>query len=343
MTGSGPPSRRRSPARSLPVAVGAVFALLGAVGCAGGSSSTPAVATSTAAEGNSTTSATPSNPTPSSPAAPPSVPRAKPGAVAIESRTFRDPIRSTPHNNGPPTAGRTLITRLWVPSSPNLRPLILLAHGLAGEPDKFDQLATSWAAAGFVVAAPRFPASSESGGAGVAGTSDLVEQPADMILVLDGLLAEKDLRIDSDRVGVTGLSLGGSTVYALSTDTCCIDPRIKSAAILDGLRPGAMPGGRLVPNRIPVMLMHCDKDYSLAYAAHAVPGFARMVAPAWLVTMRCAQHAEPYQSSPSDMDSLVEQVTLDFWQGTLGQDSGALDRITTDIDGDDRATVEHKG
>ena len=73
--------------------------------------------------------------------------------------------------------------------------LIVLAHGLAGEPDKFDELSSAWAEAGYVVAAPRFPNSSVTGGAQVAG---FTEQPALVTSVIDQLTDDPELRLDPD-------------------------------------------------------------------------------------------------------------------------------------------------
>jgi predicted dienelactone hydrolase len=234
-----------------------------------------------------------------------------------------------------------LFVRVWSPDDggKRTRNLIVLAHGLNGEPDKFDGLSSSWAKAGYVVAAPRFPGSSATGGGQVAGFTD---QPAEVRSVIDQLTADESLRLDPDHVAVAGLSLGGSTIYALTTDPCCMDPRIDAAAIFDGVRPGAFGKAALVSNEVPVLIIHCDHDPVLPYEAHAVQGFARMQAPAWLVTMPCAEHPQPYEDEPSAFDPLVEQVTLDLWRSAFGPDPAAAAEITTDVQADGRATVQSK-
>jgi dienelactone hydrolase len=254
-------------------------------------------------------------------------PRA-PFEVTTEDRTLR--------GDDPP-----LFVRIWSPTGTGDAPrkLIVVAHGLAGEPDKFDELSSTWAEAGYVVAAPRFPGSSVTGGAKVEG---FTEQPALVSSVIDQLTADPELRLDPDSVGVAGLSLGGSTIYALTTDPCCIDERIEGAAIFDGLRPGKFGPDPLVPNRVPVVVMHCDQDFVLAYANHAVAGFARLADPAWLVTMPCVEHAQPYEDDPSAFDGLVTDVTLDLWASVLGGDPEAADRIRADVEADGRGTVETK-
>jgi predicted dienelactone hydrolase len=234
-----------------------------------------------------------------------------------------------------------LFVRVWSPNDggKRTRNLIVLAHGLNGEPDKFDDLSSSWAKAGYVVAAPRFPGSSATGGGQVAGFTD---QPAEVRSVIDQLTADESLRLDPHHVAVAGLSLGGSTIYALTTDPCCMDPRIDAAAIFDGVRPGAFGKASLVPNEVPVLIIHCDHDPVLTYQAHAVQGFARMQSPAWLVTMPCAEHPQPYEDEPSAFDHLVEQVTLDLWRSAFRNDPAAAAEIASDVAADGRSTVQSK-
>jgi predicted dienelactone hydrolase len=249
-----------------------------------------------------------------------------PYEVATEDRTLT--------GDDPP-----LFVRTWTPvdDGAGTRRLIVLAHGLAGEPDKFDELSSAWAEAGYVVAAPRFPNSSVTGGAQVEG---FTEQPALVTSVIDQLTDDPELRLDPDEVGVAGLSLGGSTIYALTTDPCCTDPRIRGAAIFDGLRPGPFGDDPLVPNQVPVLVLHCQQDFVLPYAEHAVEGFARLADPAWLVSMPCNEHAQPYEDDPSAFDGLVEDLTLDLWASVLGHDAAAAGRIANDVETDGRATVE---
>ena len=57
----------------------------------------------------------------------------------------------------PAAASRSLPTTVHVPPGTGATPLIVLAHGAAGAPEKFTELASAWAARGYVVAAPRFP------------------------------------------------------------------------------------------------------------------------------------------------------------------------------------------
>src|SRR5829696_5083943 len=159
---------------------------------------------------------------------------AKPGTYAVGelTETFVDPSRRTESASGQGNAPtRTLVTVIRYPQGDGPFPLIVLAHGQTGHPNKFTQLTTAWASAGFVVAAPVFPLTSNQTTFETDG--DYVNQPADVSFVIDQLVARGDDhngplagRVDKAHIGVAGLSLGGATVYGFAFDNCCRDERI---------------------------------------------------------------------------------------------------------------------
>jgi dienelactone hydrolase len=227
-----------------------------------------------------------------------------------------------------PSDERVLLTDLYLPTGPGPFPLIVHAHGLSGGPEKFTQLLSAWADAGFVVAAPRFPRTSdwiESS----AGVADYANQPADVSFVLDQLLDDADLAamIDSAHVGISGLSLGGGTVYGLVYNECCRDERFDAAIVMSSLR---FPfGGDYATNEIPVMILHGDADPALPYD-DAVTSYDDSAEPKWFVHLIEGGHAEPYENTPSPHDDVVIDVTVEFWRGTIGGDEPALDHIAFD-------------
>ena len=84
------------------------------------------------------------------------------GAVRVVELDLVDTSRATPtigRFGGAPQ--RDLPTTVYLPAGEVAAPLILLAHGFNGHPRKFTTLAGHWAAAGYVVAVPRFPVSSD--------------------------------------------------------------------------------------------------------------------------------------------------------------------------------------
>ena len=87
----------------------------------------------------------------------------------------------------PASPTRSLPTTVHLPAGDAPAPLIVLAHGAAGAPEKFGELAAAWADAGYVVAAPRFPLTNEDVQPPV--LADLAEQSRDVRFVIDSLLA----------------------------------------------------------------------------------------------------------------------------------------------------------
>ena len=121
-------------------------------------------------------------------------------------------------------------------------PLIVLAHGLTGSPSRHADLAEAWARAGFVVALPAFPLTNSTVPGGWSNYADVNNQPGDVSFVIDQLVAADDdplsalhARIDPERIGLAGHSLGAATTYAATFDACCRDPRIDAAVVMAGV------------------------------------------------------------------------------------------------------------
>jgi predicted esterase len=141
---------------------------------------------------------------------------------------------------------RPLPTTIWYPQAPGRHPLVLFSHGLTGSPDRYAATLATWAAAGFVVAAPRFPHTSEF--AAPFRRADIVNQPADARFVLDRVrrldVTRGDRlwhRIDRARMAAIGHSAGAYTTSGLFT--AGHDPRLVSGIMLAGwAAPGAFAG-----------------------------------------------------------------------------------------------------
>ena len=83
---------------------------------------------------------------------------------------------------------RTVVTIVRYPSTGGPYPLVVFGHGFALTPATYATLLRAWASAGYVVAAPVFPLGNANAPGGP-NESDLVNQPADMRLVITRLLA----------------------------------------------------------------------------------------------------------------------------------------------------------
>ncbi|HSS11201.1 MAG TPA: hypothetical protein VLL25_15045 [Acidimicrobiales bacterium] len=89
----------------------------------------------------------------------------RPFAVGHRVETFTDSSRSTPANASVPGhPGRILVTTIYYPASGTPPrpasgpfPLIVFAHGFTGQGTDYEALLSSWAAAGYVVAAADSP------------------------------------------------------------------------------------------------------------------------------------------------------------------------------------------
>jgi dienelactone hydrolase len=255
-------------------------------------------------------------------------PLARPYAFAHTHVVYVDRTRAAGAKGKPGfTAVRTLPTEIYMPTETGPRPLIMFAHGYHGAPAKFTQLFSAWAAAGYVVVAPQFPLTSTRPPP-FDQVADYVNQPADISFVLDRVLASPlASKIDADRIGAAGLSLGGGTVYGLVYNPCCIDTRITSAEIFDSMRfPFKTPFGT---NKIPVLIMHIDTDLALPYAK-ARQSYLDSASPKFFTTFFGGIHPEPYEDEPSPHDVTARKVSIDFWDLTLLGDTAARGRILHD-------------
>jgi fermentation-respiration switch protein FrsA (DUF1100 family) len=269
------------------------------------------------------------------------------GSSTVEtlSETFVDENRPTDDPAGVRAAPtRTLVTDIYVPEGDGPFPLIVHAHGFDGNPGKFSELLTRWAEAGYVVAAPKFPMTNDlDDGTGVLG--DYVNQPSDVTLVIDEVLrlAAGDHpalagRVDEDRIGLSGHSLGGATAYGLVFNDCCRDDRIDAVALMSTL---PLPFGESAfdfGGGTPALLLQLTDDPIVPYD-QAVDTYEAAASPKFLVSLEDGGHFEPYENAPSNHDELVGEVTTLFWAAYLGDDPDAADRLVETAESADLTSV----
>jgi predicted dienelactone hydrolase len=239
--------------------------------------------------------------------------------------TFVDDTRTSPASaTQPEVPSRTLVTTIMFPkASKKPLPLLVLAHGANGNTNKFDELIARWAKAGYVVAAPLFPRSSDVGGNYI---QDVAQQPADVSLVIDEVLrlnrAKKSPlrgRVDAKRIGLGGMSLGGWTSYGAVFHPCCRDTRIDALVLMAAVRAG-FAGGDYEFRSVPTLLLHGDADGLYPQSTGAYP---EMVAPKWFVTLAGGTHASPFEDTPDPYTEVVGATTVAFWDRYLKGDRRA--------------------
>jgi dienelactone hydrolase len=254
---------------------------------------------------------------------------ARPYDVTRTTETFVDASRPTTGAGGVELApARTLVTDVYVPDGDGPFPLVVHAHGLDGNRTKFTGLLGAWAAAGYVVAAPTFPLTSNESEQRV--IVDHVNQPTDVAFVISAVSELLGERVDVEHIGVSGLSLGSSAAYGVGFHPCCRDDRVDAVVIMDGMR-FPLPGGEYALDGVPLLLSHTTDDATLPYE-EALDAFADATGERYLLTLEGGGHAQPYEDAPSPFDDVVEAVTIDFWDLVLRGDMTARDRMERDAD-----------
>ncbi len=264
--------------------------------------------------------------------------------------TFVDHTRSTPAHNGEPALpSRTLTTSIWYPAairasaSPESNappdtgggpyPLIVFSHGLGTVPRQYESLLSKWAAAGFVVAAPKYPLTSLGTPGGV-DTADVYSQPGDVSFVISMMLLASAAdsgplsgMISPNEVGVAGHSEGAITTLGF-LNTCCRDPRVKATAVFSG-DPELYPGGHYVfDGQPPMLVVHGTKDGFLPYG-QMVSVFNKQKGPKVLLSLIGANHGDWIQPRSKWFTS-VARTSTDFFRRYLDGSEHAGARIVHD-------------
>jgi dienelactone hydrolase len=215
-----------------------------------------------------------------------------------------------PQRNAAPSAGRF--------------PLVLFSHGLHGSPERYAPAAASWAAAGFVVAAPAYPYTNQY--TKHFYRSDIIHQPADANYVLrkvrcldrtagDPLAGHLDIH----RVAAVGHSAGGYTTTGLFASGH--SRWLRAGVVIAGwLAPGAYGGP---PATMLFLQGDSDTVVPVAQGRHA---YNRVPWTKSYVLLPRSYHAE-YMLPGGREYPLMDTTVTDFLRWTLDGDEAAHLRL----------------
>ena len=314
--------------------VTAILAVLVMAACGG---SSPAQHTTSAPTKRPT--ATGSGPSPS----PESAPLGSPGRyqVGTQQLTFTEPAHTGP--SGQSLGPRTLVTQVDYPLAPSSGsqpaagplPLIVFGPGYLQCVDAYGELLQTWASAGYVVAAVTFPVTNCDLG-NAANESDLVNQPADMSAVISSMLSLSEQQhglfgglLSAQEIGVAGQSDGGDTVAALAANTCCMDHRLKAAAVLSGAEWPAMRGQYFPGGTPPMLFTQGNADAVNPPSASVLLYRADQAGPRYYLNLFGASHLAPYEGT-NPLERLTARVTLAFFNRYVLGQAGALATMLRD-------------
>lgn len=213
---------------------------------------------------------------------------------------------------------RLLPTKVWLPAGNGPHPLIIFSHGLTSQPDDYAALLASWAAAGFLVAGPKYPHTWY--GAAQYDPDDVVNQPADASQVITELLTSLAGRIDPHRIAAAGHSAGAITTVGLFSGTR--DDRLKAGLMIAG-RQMPQPAPFTGP-AAPLLFVQGGEDGTVTYD-QAYGAYSEVPWPKGFLAIPEAGHL-PHRDEPV----LVAETSTDFWRWALDGDQAARQRLPRD-------------
>jgi pimeloyl-ACP methyl ester carboxylesterase len=252
-----------------------------------------------------------------------------PYGVQSETITLDDPTRDTPaRGDVAAVSGRVLSTIILRPeglSGP--LPVIVFAHGWDSDPSMYTTLLDAWVSAGYAVAAPIFPDSSDT----LPGTpvSDFPDEARDLSFVITQLLAGKAspfITVDPHRIAAAGHSDGGTDVAMLALNPAYTDPRIKAYLSLSSQIPDGVDGpwGTPVAGSL-LVAVGTDDEYGLLPDSTQVFQAADMVKA--LLTVNGGDHLDTFEAD-TPQAAAVRAETVRFLQAALSSSAAPVTPTT---------------
>jgi predicted dienelactone hydrolase len=239
---------------------------------------------------------------------------AGPAGIGWRILALEDTSRPTmPNGSFPGAPTRRLRTYVWYPTAPPPRPspegeqdapldlsgapypLIVYSHGFMNTATGGTFLGQHLASHGYIVVSPTFPLT-QFNAPGGPNVLDVANQPGDVSFLVDEMLRRNDTpgdafagAVDPDRIGLTGLSLGGLTTYLATFHPDLRDDRVGAAAPQAG--PGCLFAAEFFDRAmVPLLILHGDLDAIVPYGANAAEILVRTNAPTYLLTLLEASH-----------------------------------------------------
>ena len=223
--------------------------------------------------------------------------------------TFIDESRPTqPNHDYQGSDHRALQTNIWLPrpskndndngsshnSSTRKHPLIIYSHGFSSNNRAAKVTNAHLASHGYIVMAPNFPLTHTFAPGGPLAV-DVAQQPADVSFVIDQAL-ELNLRsdhflagkVDGERIGVMGISMGGLTSTIAALHPLNHDQRIDVAVSIAG--PSSYFESEFFePVQLPFMMVAGEIDVIIPFETNARPVIEK-VPHSTLVTLAGGSH-----------------------------------------------------
>lgn len=210
--------------------------------------------------------------------------------------------------------------------------LILVAHGLGGSGPNYGGFSRAIAAAGFVVAAPTFPVSSSPMDLRMMA-EEARNQTANLTSVIDHVLRLNGApsgilrgRVDPDRIGIAGHSMGAQTVLLAGFHPCCHDPRVRAVVVIAGYLTGDEPYAAGAGT--PVLFLHGDRDEVIPLASGRA-AYAAVSPPKHSVTVVAGDHRLGLLSGEEQLPAPI-RFGIDFLGAELKDDAAARERLLQD-------------
>jgi len=218
------------------------------------------------------------------------------------------------------SATRALTTLVWLPITAGRWPLIVFAHGFDVGPAAYVALLSSWAAQGYVVAAPEFPLTDPDVAGSNLDEADIDNQVADVRFVTDYLVSEASPlvnHIDPARVAVAGHSDGAeAAIAAAAAGVPAGEPRYRALLALS-----AQPVEGTAGRNPPILVAQGDADTTNA-PSYGLQIWQQAAAPKYLLDIEGGGHFPPFEAGSAWLPG-IESITEMFLDTYVAGDGKA--------------------